>query len=724
MPSINFTDRANALVHDVFRDKRQVRNGDIRDTAVAPGALHELATVLEVLCDARLLDYAVHQESVRTNFCDNGDLRTSGLSVAVPFWDTLQTKLSEDAVILSNEILISCISGHGDINELCSLLQTATRTHLDGNPYPGSLDANCRLLKTLSYISQDSGIPFAGDILFDHCTSDLYAFHLFVQSYVVIAMTRLPEMVREDETAQISAPVMIAQITAKVLSTQRADGAWGLENSCPQITAFALIILTAVADLGFLAILGMDIQHAIDRGFEAILQHLETEDLSATVSPWVSFEMAKPRFLKSAYILAAAKHANDFLSRRGRKPYKTNQATYKLSKFTAAFHGMPNLSQVPAHQIKAGAIESTFYANKLKAMRNDIFPVTSTKEKNKYFDYIPIMVTVHNIIRGVYAPPVLIWDNSVISMSIFLVDEYMEGNVVSFNESELESLGLAIQRMFEVDYQLVDAASRVRTIACCSSSIGGLSSRVFDALKVFATWGDFLMSYPSLRFASLTDLLNFRVETKNYLLAHLVQLVDNKRLAAQKSANAGPAFERPSMGFALWLQYIGSVHIGAPIGLAWISACMSNKIRGKGKDCFSTVKQKIMACNANAHFGRQSRLFNDYGSVARDDNEDNLNSINFLEFFHEVDELTIKSRKADGVPGDDGTARRKEILLEAAMYERYCQWGVLEELFHELKQEGHKGARVADWLGVYFAGGEQFANMYLSKDITNSVKRE
>lgn len=51
-------------------------------------------------------------------------------------------------------------------------------------------------------------------------------------------------------------------------------------------------------------------------------------------------------------------------------------------------------------------------------------------------------------------------------------------------------------------------------------------------------------------------------------------------------------------------------------------------IRG-GKDGWSSVAQRMIAYELNAHIAAYCRIYNDYGSIARDAKEGNLNSINF-----------------------------------------------------------------------------------------------
>jgi hypothetical protein len=114
-------------------------------------------------------------------------------------------------------------------------------------------------------------------------------------------------------------------------------------------------------------------------------------------------------------------------------------------------------------------------------------------------------------------------------------------------------------------------------------------------------------------------------------------------------------------------------------------------------------------------------MFNDYGSITRDIEERNLNSTNFPEFFRAGDAEWLH---VDGAEKDAefGVLQRKAVLLEAAQYERVKTNEESEELYQELRTEEQKGDRIAEWFGLYLTGGNQFSDMYLYRDMTNSTK--
>lgn len=521
-------------------------------------------------------------------------------------------------------------------------------------------------------------------------------------------------------------PIMVLQIIARLLSTQNSNGTWGEEASgCIETTSLALLTLSAVIHLPFVVLLVTDIRQALERGRDVLLLHVLSDHKMASQKNalWMRYTVFHDKYRQEAYALAAAEKMLTFKAPESRPipfPDKTTHKTFALASF---FHALPKLSKESFTMLKIAAIESSFYVRKLKSMRHDIFPRTKAKEMDKYFDYIPIMWTISSFAKRAFVPPFLIWDISVLSMYIFLVDEYMEGQIAEFTSAELQELRTGIERVFDQELEFNPLASHV------AQRQDSLSKDVAEALTVFERWARYHMTYSSLTSASPTDLLNLRLESKNYLLHHLTQIIDNQRLAAQSPFTIASPFHAPRMGFAPWLHLVGSGHIGAPIGMVWFAACVGHKLRGAGRDCFSTVKQKLMIWNANSHAGKQLRMFNDYGSVVRDAAERNLNSINFPEFFHYSSSERIQSADPNEMFTSEQktidwfeVAQRKQMLLEAAMHERRCTDREMNELYKELKADSIAGRILASWIEVYYAGGDLFSDMYLLRDVTNSIK--
>ncbi|PSN61439.1 hypothetical protein BS50DRAFT_680871 [Corynespora cassiicola Philippines] len=621
-----------------------------------------------------------------------------------------------------------------------------------------SLDEQCLILKILLGLDDINAIItvfericnawWTGEWTITMCHTELYAILLFAQVFHQLSNRRIFESPGWNrETTDIRAPIMMTQMLSRVLSAQNANGAWGLNNRiCLESTAFALQALDIMIKQPFLLSLHLGIRQSIERGRYALQQQAySTKPLRSGNSLWLRYPAQVSHQLCEAHVLAALSDSRRAIHTNPRVDLPPDRALQKITALISFFHSNPNLANEPLFKIKAGAVESAFYVQKLKAMRNDIFPVTNAKEKDKYFDYIPIMWTMHNNIREARAPPVLIWDICVVSLYIFLVDEYMEGHVSQLSFKELGDLRVGIEKTFALDdfwpAKLRSNGSSPEThpllvVSSPSDAEYEDGSRVYEALKVLSRWASHYLTYPSLLNASFMDLLGVRTEAKNYLLCHLQQIADNKRLTSQAGFSPTTPFGSPSMGYASWLHTIGSGHIGASLALTWFAACVGSKIHGPGQDCFRSTKQKLMLWNANSHSAKQLRMFNDFGSVVRDFEERNLNSTSFPDFFGSCDADWVEAacRGQGGVNGDARQsdahaldqdfeiAQRKQILLDSAYYERKRTNEELDALYAELREEGAKGRRLADWLGLYLAGGDQFSDMYLLKDVTNSTK--
>ena len=585
-----------------------------------------------------------------------------------------------------------------------------------------------------------------------------------------------PHALASAEDIENRAPIIIVQMLAKVLSSQNGDGSWG-PKGCSETTAYAILALIAMAKLPHVRILKMEIVHSIESGRQIL--SMTRDSWAKSHSLWSGKTAYGSDRLSEAFSLAAMQKPFRLHGPNEQNTLPGDKQSQKVLALAKFFHGLENLAQEQLFKIKAGALESAFYVSMLKSVRNDIFPPTAATEKDKYLDYIPIMWTIHSIVRGTFAPPQFIWDIAVISMFIFLVDEYMESKVATFTSDEFSAFRKGVEEMFAIGYHLQPAEAPDRTfiingqnstipddvstnkthtaepqqpptatsagwtkqsilyIHSTTEPSATVSDRVRIALFVFSTWARQHMAYTSVLSSSTLDLLDLRMETRNYLLCHIHQLEDSQRLAQQPhpTSSSSPAhlrFQTQRMGYAPWVHTIGGGHIGAPIGLVFFACVVGSRVRGSGKDCFSTVRQKLMAWNCNTHAAKQLRMYNDYGSMARDAAEDNLSSLNFLEFFGDGDEARSEPYSNDADNDNDNNSRTasqfhiqqtKQTLLQAAEYERRHTNAELAELYEELRGEGSDGAKIAEWLGLYYAGGDQFSDMYLVRDVTNGTKQ-
>ena len=157
-------------------------------------------------------------------------------------------------------------------------------------------------------------------------------------------------------------------------------------------------------------------------------------------------------------------------------------------------------------------------------------------------------------------------------------------------------------------------------------------------------------------------------ELKDFLLAHIQHALDNARFSTEPaekppracSNGTGPhasaeggrirQFKSPGYSFHKWANDISANHTSCPFSFVFFQ-CLSSR-----QDHHSTgrlgAKTAYLAENACCHLASLCRMYNDSGSLARDYDEVNLNSVNFPEF-----------------DGRDQEAAKSE-LMAIAQYER------------------------------------------------------
>ena len=508
-------------------------------------------------------------------------------------------------------------------------------------------------------------------------------------------------------------PIVVIQILGKIISSQNDDGSWGLQNSADS-TTYAVLALTTIINLPYLQVLKAEGQHAIEKGRQALL--LMRDLWTKPIYPRFSRGDAEPSIILEAYSLAAIEKAPVEHSSSEKTMMIAEKQTQEVLKFSKYFSSLHYMKGESFSMIKATILEGTFYIPLLKSRRNEIFPATNAKEKDKYFNYIPPLWLFASTLGKIFLPPDMMTDMMIRSMFIFLVDEYMESNVTDFSPDELQKLKDFIETIHPENnpsrsnprlpgflqgentdtHNGISATNGPSPNGTQPHAAHPSSNRLQAAISVFHTFATRVMDWPHAHNAASTDLLELRSELKNYLLYHIVQIEDNARFAAQPDHKPGKTvkFTTPRTPYHTWAHTIGAGHVSGPFSFAFALCCIGGGVR-KGKDCFTGVRRKLHAYKMNAHIGAYCRLYNDYGSVARDREERNLNSINFPEFFtHDDDDGVALEEDAD----QEATA--KAMLREAAEYERHCAVESAEPLLRELDAEGEEGALVANCLRV------------------------
>lgn len=474
----------------------------------------------------------------------------------------------------------------------------------------------------------------------------------FVDLLACIESGKLPADILDSELrAKVS--ITLFQACARALLDQQSNGSWSYSA---EPTAYGVLILCEARKLWIFGHLREEIDAAIFRGASYL------NSTALTPEPiWIEKVSYASPLLTEAYVLAALKAAESPVvpaaSLGTAALHWDATQTAKMGNYVHLFGQTPLFSQIQGWKTRLSALEASLFVPLLQARRLDVFP-RKNMEKDKYFAIIPFTWTACNNRSGAFASTSFLYEMMVISFLNYQADEFMEAVAGPAFRGNLAGLR-----------QLIEGLFHVRTGAnghqIKAFNITGPNADVHEPLRRFATH---VLTNPSIRKASAWDQATLARELRTFLLAHVTQTEDNTRFAQdQKITNAtnsnkqhGPQeFTSARTSFFQWVRTTSADHTSCPYSFAFVAALLSASV-GDGADCFPTVREKYLAEAACRHLATMCRMYNDYGSLARDRAELNLNSVDFPEFG--------RGGSVDVVRDE----RKKEALFSLADYERSC----------------------------------------------------
>ena len=381
------------------------------------------------------------------------------------------------------------------------------------------------------------------------------------------------------------------------------------ETAQKPLPTYALLALLAIASLPYMHVMEIEIRNAVAGGRQAL-------SLMRTlwVKPhnlWLGKTAYGSEKLSEAYSLAALKKPLvEHIQSEQDRATADIQAQESLAS-SKVFSSLGRLNEESLAMIKMSILEAAFYRPLLKAIRKKIFPQTMAKEKDKYLNYISIMRVLPSTCDVIFSSPRYLFDMMILSMYIFLVDEYMESKMAQFSEDEFSIFRDCLEEIHPESYSSTNSLE-LET---------GKSERLRTAVSVFKEFAEAVASYPLVADASCSDLLELRSETKKDLLYHVKQLEDNARFAQQPhQPGKNTKFLTPSTSYQTWVHTVSAGHVSGPFSFPFFVCSVADSLR-RGADCSTSVKQKLTAYGMNDHIGAFCRMYNDYGSIARDRDE-------------------------------------------------------------------------------------------------------
>ncbi|KAL8949003.1 MAG: hypothetical protein Q9222_004859 [Ikaeria aurantiellina] len=544
----------------------------------------------------------------------------------------------------------------------------------------------------------------------------------------------------DDDTIELSLELVrdrvsrtLIQLVNRTLFAQDANGAWGSAQDT-ETSSYSVLTLLALQDLPQVRPLAWKIRSSIQTG----RQYLAMNESQWTKPRrlWIEKVTYGSKTLAEGYCLAAM-HA-PALDHKWTSKIETINCTHtkQITMLTGFVSGLPVYSEDPAWMMLASVIEGCSYLPQLRSIRSEIFPHQKSS-KDTYLNFIPMTWTLSNNRLGLFLPATLLWDMMVMSMLDYLIDEYMESAVAELPEQDLVSLRGSLQNIFQeskagsLDHTAVPELpngmqqhqeslneSKKRKLDNALSNgdraspiiqLSGQSASpsVAAASKVLTQYIESILNHQSVLSASGSSHNALRRSLINFLDAHIVQIHDNNRLRSQEPSNS-PTTEylTPPSDHYTWTNGTAALHTSGPLSFAFYICLLEAR---SDATVFPTAYQKYLSSSLCAHLSAMTRLYNDYGSIARDKDEGNLNSVNFPEFHH---------------PQGGEKKEAKMQLLKLARFERDSLGRVLAALKDSLLERdgGRRGKEVADAMALFTAVAEFYADIYVARDLTNTTK--
>ena len=254
------------------------------------------------------------------------------------------------------------------------------------------------------------------------------------------ALPSLPQRVIRDKVI-----IVLFQALFRTLRLQNANGSWGGTNSSEE-SAYAVILLSCLADLPCAQILWSDVECAIEKGRSFIVQ--TKHDTAASEYLWIEKVTYGSDILRQAYIFAALKdNVSGTKAVMGKALSMFDLPTEKISKFMSFYSKLPMFQDMPSWFVRGALVEGYLLLPQLQEVRLGVFSRQGMAE-DRYFEYIPFTWAAANGIDKSYLGTDFIYQMNVISFLNYQIDEYMEAVIGEQFADRLNEIRIIIDEIF------------------------------------------------------------------------------------------------------------------------------------------------------------------------------------------------------------------------------------------------------------------------------------
>lgn len=543
-------------------------------------------------------------------------------------------------------------------------------------------------------------------------------------------------------------PIVLLQNLLHILHRQSPDGSWRLGTVIMETTAYAVLTLKVLALLPWHDRLRKRVLEAVRLGSAFLVLNYDSENQHEHI--WVAKVTYALPPIARAYVIAALTAGTTYTWYDKGKNLMVvpDQNLRKMAKF---FSALPMFSQDELWALESDVFLGYLYQPMLLRANPGVFPWQKMTE-SKYAEYIPFTWIAMNRRNNYPLSNNILWEMMKMSALIYQLDEFME--TLSTRNTDLANLTYVRQLVRQLcefgrhDERKLDEkipAPRNPSTGVMEArnaenghGVNGVvescrldtkSSQDITLVQVQTSlqhFTSYILQHPAVVQSPDSVRKQLHSELCTGILAHIDHEEDNARYAAQRRLQSASESVLPAetvcyasarSSYHSWVRTTSADNTQAPSTFTFFS-CLAAP---PGKSFFRGVRQHYVSSALSRHLANLCRQYNDYGSVARDRAEGNLNSIDFVEF-HEIYDRKVDNGVGNGTgaPTRDVDAMKAD-LISIAQYERECLDHAIGKLDTELRCE-QDGRRKMETLSVFIDTTDLYGQIYVARDISNRLR--
>ncbi|KAF2820882.1 hypothetical protein CC86DRAFT_397733 [Ophiobolus disseminans] len=489
-------------------------------------------------------------------------------------------------------------------------------------------------------------------------------------------------------------PRTICRIVSQLLAGQKSDGSW---NQSLEVTSYGVLGLSHALRLPWASSICAYLSGQIAKatGFlETAYPKTKNRDYL-----WIEKTTYQSSLLRMAYC-SMALHTTTTTKKWTKLLIETfSYISSQTSGMKKLFANLPLLAEVPEPLLDLILVEAKYHTCDLAAGTHSILATTdSSAKKTKYVGYVSVIWLLGNQINNQSLSAGVVSEMLRCSQLTYQMDYYMETTIAGLSREQAAFLGSWIQGECDAMKAAVcrnGIGEGVRYGEASVTDVNGDDhlSTMIPVQTTLRKFMHYMMHHPSVLRSPPLIRHHLATDLSAYLLAHMRQNSDNTRTSF---------WSLPS--YFSWARSTGADHTSCPLAFRFFTCLISNS----GRD-FATAQAQYYASSVAHHLATMCRQYNDYGSIARDAEERNLNSVDFPEFRAAgCSTVEMNGDQANGEAMEE--AKRK--LMALAEFERK-----LMKLSFKALQEVAASREVMEHIKVLIDVTDLFGQLYVAKDV-------